>query len=180
MVARVAYPFLLPHNQVIVAGVQAYTGVFVIPTVERSPGVGGGTDFRDERIGLSATLMPRPFGLQAEWNWGKGPEYDNVTNAITEQSLNGGYVMAYYRTYIAHKLMYPYVRAQYYDGGKKNELDARSYHVEEIEFGVEFLPVRALEFTAAYMISDRTQDDGLKPNNPQQGQTLRLQAQFNY
>ncbi len=180
VVVRVAYPFELPHNQVIVAAAQAYTGIFVIPTSDRTPGVGGGTDFRDKRFALSAILMPRPFGLQAEWNWGTGPEYDNVSNAITEQDLKGGYVMAYYRTFIKKRLFYPYVRAQYYDGGKKNELDARSYLVKEIEFGAEFLPVKAFELTAAYMISNRTQNDGLKPNNPQKGQTLRLQAQFNY
>ncbi len=126
------------------AAAQAYTGIFVIPTTERTPGVGGGTDFRDKRLALSAILMPRPFGLQAEWTWGSGPEYDNASNAITEQNLKGGYVMAYYRTFIKKRLLYPYIRAQYYNGGKKNELDARSYLVKEIEFGAEFLPVRAL------------------------------------
>ena len=50
--------------------------------------------------------------------------------------------------------------------------------MKEIEFGAEILPLKAFEFTAAYMISNRTQDDGIHPNNPQKGQTLRLQAQF--
>ena len=98
----------------------------MIPPENRTPGVGGGNDFRDARVALSALLVPRPFGLQAEWNWGKGPEYDNVLNDITEQNLNGGYVMAFYRTFIKKKLFCPYVRAQYYNGGKKYELDARS------------------------------------------------------
>jgi len=178
VVARLAYPFALGHDQVLFAAVQGYTGIFVIPPENRTPGVGGANNFRDERVALSALLVPRPFGLQAEWNWGKGPEYDNVLNDITEQNLTGGYVMAFYRTFIKKKLIYPYVRAQYYSGGKKYELDARSYLVKEIEFGAEILPLKAFEFTAAYMISNRTQDDGIHPNNPQKGQTLRLQAQF--
>ena len=81
VVARVAYPFAPaarpgPRRR----RCRAYTGIFVIPPVNRTPGVGGGEhDFRDAaRRPLGAAHRPGRFGLQAEWTWGTGPEYDNV------------------------------------------------------------------------------------------------------
>lgn len=38
--------------------------------------------FADNRVGLHAILYPQPFGLQAEWNWGRGPQFDPVTQQI--------------------------------------------------------------------------------------------------
>jgi hypothetical protein len=72
------------------------------------------------------------------------------------------------------------VRYQYYDGGKKHERDARSYTVKETEIGVEWQPIKNFEFVAAYTFSDRRFEDGLKPDNHQDGSLLRLQLQFNY
>ncbi len=179
VVARASYPFLLPRNQVMEVGIQGYTGMYVV--TQKTAGVGGGTEFRDKRVALSFALYPRPIGLMAEWTWGKGPQYDPATNAVIEDNLNGGFVQGTYRLKLAKHTFYPYARAQYYDGGTKNELDARYYHVRELEVGTEWLPpLRGLEFTAAYMFSDRTFEDGALPDNTQTGSTLRLQAQFMY
>jgi phosphate-selective porin len=72
------------------------------------------------------------------------------------------------------------VRAQYFDGGKKHERDARSYLVKELEIGVEWQPVKNFEFVAMYTISDRTYEDFSRRNNRQTGNLLRLQAQLNF
>jgi len=65
-------------------------------------------------------------------------------------------------------------------GGKKHELDARSYRVDEIEGGIEYQPFKNFEFTAAYLYSERTTSDRTKENNYQFGSLLRLQAQLNF
>ena len=179
---RVSYPFSLPHHQILELGVQAYTGKYVLPLFLRTPGIIAPTDgeFLDQRVALSMFLAPRPFGLQAEWTWGTGPSFDPVTNTIGERPLNGGYVTAMYRGLVLHRLFFPYARWQYYDGGKKNELDARSYLIEELEVGIQYLVLRGLTMTVAYMVSDRTFEDAVLRDNRQEGSTVRVQAQFNY
>lgn len=179
VVARVSYPFRL-GTQYVELGGSYYQGLFTLGSSQRTAGVGGGSDFLDERYVVSAVLYPRPIGLQAEWTWGTGPQYHPATNAILSDHLEGGYVLLNWRTRIARRPVTPYVRAQYYDGGKKSELDARSYHVEEVEAGIEWQTFDALELTAAVMVSDRTYEDGARPDNRQEGSQLRLQAQVNY
>jgi len=78
------------------------------------------------------------------------------------------------------QMFYPFVRWQTYEGGKKHEQDARSYDVKELEIGSEWQPVRALEFTAQYTISDRRYEDNATVGNRQKGRMLRLQLQVNY
>lgn len=176
---RVSYPFKF-GNQYAELGGSYYQGIFTIVSALRTPGVTGPTDFLDERFAVSAVLYPRPLGAQAEWTWGTGPRYSPSANAIQSDHLEGGYLQLDWRTRIAHRPVTPYIRGQYYDGGKKAELDARSYLVREVEFGVEWLALDALELTAAWMDSDRTYEDGLRPDNRQEGSQLRLQAQLNY
>jgi len=52
--------------------------------------------------------------------------------------------------------------------------------VRELEGGVEWLPVSAFELTASYVTSDRRFEDAATIGNREEGQFLRLQAQFNY
>ena len=78
------------------------------------------------------------------------------------------------------QFIFPFVRYQYYDGGKKHELDARSYRVKELELGVEWQPFKNLEFVAMYTLSKRRFEDGALPNNLQEGNLLRLQVQANF
>ena len=179
--ARIAYPFRLGPTQIVEVGAHGYTGLYRLLATQVTAGVaGGGADYRDRRFGLSAVLYPQPLGVAAEWNWGDSPEYDPGLNAVREQALKGGYALVSYRVLVNGDPLIPFARGVYYDGGKRHELDARSYHVEELELGIEFTPVQALEVTAAVTISDRRFEDGAAPVNRQKGEFVRLQAQLNY
>jgi hypothetical protein len=180
-VARVSYPFEI-GNQVIEPGIQGYTGKFVVPEDDISSGVKflDGRNYRDQRVAASFVLYPKPFGIQAEFNVGEGPEYNKQTDSIEVQNLKGGYVTLSYRFSKSNQVFIPFTRVQYYDGGKKHELDARSYKVNELELGVEWQPVKQFEFVAMYTISSRRFEDKILPDNAQKGNLLRLQAQINF
>ena len=179
-VAHVTYPFRLARGQFVEVGAHAYHGRFVIPTSQRTAGTTGGPEFVDERAAATFVLYPQPFGLQAEWNVGRGPEFDPATTSIRTRRLEGGYVQAMYRARVASQTVTPFVRAQTYRGGKKLETDARRYDVEEVEGGVEWLPIPAFELTASYVSSDRRFEDAATVGRQESGRFLRLQAQFNY
>jgi hypothetical protein len=180
VVARVTYPFVI-GSQIIEPGIQAYTGKWAF-TGEVSPGVTVNDPqyVKDQRVGATFVLYPRPFGIQTEYNIGTGPRYNTVTNSIDQTDLNGGYVLLNYKWDIKKQHIYPFAKFQYYDGGKKYEKDARSYVVRDFEFGVEWQPIKALELTAEYVVADRTFEDSVLPVNRQQGNVLRMQVQFNF
>ena len=180
VVARVTYPFVI-GSQIIEPGIQAYTGKWAF-TGEISNGVTVNDPqyVKDQRVGATFVLYPRPFGIQTEYNIGTGPRYNTLTNTVDETDLNGGYVLLNYKWDIKKQHIYPFAKFQYYDGGKKYEKDARSYIVRDYEFGIEWQPIKAFELTAEYVIADRTFEDSALPINRQQGNVLRLQAQFNF
>ncbi|MEN2490084.1 porin [Flavobacterium sp. B11] len=180
VVTRVSYPFVV-GSQIIEPGIQAYTGKWAF-TGEVSPGVTVNDPqyVKDQRVGATFVLYPRPFGIQTEYNIGTGPRYNTLTNTIDQTDLNGGYVLLNYKWDIKKQRIYPFAKFQYYDGGKKYEKDARSYVVRDYEFGIEWQPIKALELTAEYVVADRTFEDSALPINRQQGNVLRLQAQFNF
>lgn len=180
VVARVTYPFVI-GNQIIEPGIQAYTGKWAF-TGEISPGVTVNDPqyVKDQRVGATFVLYPKPFGIQTEYNIGTGPRYNTLTNTVDETDLNGGYVLLNYKLDIKKQRIYPFAKFQYYDGGKKYEKDARSYVVRDYELGIEWQPFKAFELTAEYVIADRTFEDSALPINRQQGNLLRLQAQFNF
>lgn len=182
VVARISYPFAIPGNQIMELGVQGYTGNYVITTDQVNTGVKLNTDrsYKDERIAATFVLYPRPFGIQAEYNWGKGPEFNKHTDSIELKSLHGGYITASYLTRFNNQIMIPFTRYHYYEGGKKHELDARSYTVNELELGVEWQPSKNFELVAMYTFSSRRFEDYKLQNNQQQGSLLRLQAQLNF
>ena len=180
-VARVSYPFEI-GNQVIEPGLQGYTGKFVMPIDQISVGVKSISDrnYTDQRAAASFVLYPKPFGIQAEYNVGKGPEYNAATDSIEVRKLRGGYVTLSYLLRKKDHIIIPFTRLQYYDGAKKHELDARNYKVNELELGVEWQPIKQFEFVAMYTISSRKTDDKVLHNNFQKGSLLRLQAQINF
>lgn len=180
VVTRVTYPFVI-GSQIIEPGIQAYTGKWAF-TGEISSGVTVNDPqyVKDQRVGATFVLYPRPFGIQTEYNIGKGPRYNTLTNTVDETDLNGGYVLLNYKLDIKKQHIYPFAKFQYYDGGKKYEKDARSYVVRDYELGIEWQPIKAFELTAEYVIADRTFEDSALPINRQQGNVLRLQAQFNF
>ncbi|HYF03355.1 MAG TPA: porin [Patescibacteria group bacterium] len=189
MVARVSYPLQIA-GQIIEPSIQAYSGRVVI--ADRTSGVTGAREFRDQRIAATINLFPQPFGILAEYNIGRGPEFTTgfrndsagnptiLTRSIEEKPLEGGFVTISFKADIAGQTLIPFARAEYYKGGKKHELDARRYVVREYEAGIEWQPFSAFELVAMYTMSDRTFEDGAKISNRQKGNLLRLQAQFNY
>lgn len=178
LVARATYPFELPSGQIIEASFQGYSGKYVI---NRNPLTDfDQVEFMDARMGPSFILYPQPFGIQAEYNWGKGPEFNPETNDVEQRSLQGGYIMASYMFQKGDKRAIPFTRYQYYDGGKKFELDATRHRVKELELGVEWQFNKNFELVTMYTISDRTFENSLKPDNRQRGSLLRLQAQVNF
>ena len=125
-------------------------------------------------------LYPKPFGLQAEYNIGRGPEYNKLKDSIEVRNLQGGYILLNYQLNYKNHLIIPFTRFQYYQGGKKHEKDARSYEVKELEIGIEWQPSKQFELVFMYTLSDRRFEDFSKKNNFQNGNLLRIQAQLNF
>lgn len=180
-VTRLTYPFKV-KNQIIEAGIQAYTGNFVLTKSNLSTGVktNFNLNYLDERVAASFILYPKPFGIQAEYNIGSGPQYNKLKDSIEVKDLKGGYVLLNYQINAKNHLIIPFTRYQYYLGGKKHEKDARSYEVKELEIGVEWQPSKQFELVMMYTLSDRRFEDFGKKNNLQNGNLLRIQAQLNF
>ncbi|WP_187262601.1 porin [Pontibacter beigongshangensis] len=191
MVARMTYPFKLPSGQFIEPGIQAYTGKYVVTPEQVSSGVTVLPEYTDQRVAASIAVYPQPFGFQAEYNIGRGPEYDVATRSVQVKPLKGGYAQAIYKIEVGDQLLLPFVKVQYYQGGKKHERDATAHQVYETEIGAEWQPFRNFELVADYSIGDRTTanastlyngpgDASGNGFNRQFGSRLRLQAQFNF
>jgi hypothetical protein len=180
-VARISYPFKV-GEQIFEPGIQAYTGMWEMPKSSLSSGVKTSKDlnYKDERLAGTFVMYPKPLGILAEYNIGKGPEFNVFTDSIETQKLKGGFATVSYMIKAKNQTIIPFVRYQYYDGGKKHELDARSYKVEEMEFGIEWQPVKQFELVAMYTMSSRRYEDFDNQNNYQRGNLLRLQAQLNF
>ncbi len=181
IVTRLSYPIQI-GSQIIEPGLQAYKGKYVLAKDLQSVGVKINDDFEfdDERVAASLILYPKPFGIQAEYNIGKGPEFNTETDSVETRNLEGGYATLSYMLKVKNQVIVPFARAQYYRGGKKHELDARSYSVNEYEFGVEWQPIKNFELVAMYTMSERRFEDFAKQDNRQKGNLLRIQLQFNY
>ncbi len=135
---------------------------------------------KDERVGVHVILYPQPIGVQAEWNWGKGPEFVPATGQIEERPLNGGYVQ------LMAKIdqspigpLYPFARWQYYRGGFKGAINSPRLETEELELGFEFQLDPALEITTTYGFASRKEADERRLGQAE-GQIFRVQAQWNY
>ncbi|MBK8609929.1 MAG: porin [Chitinophagaceae bacterium] len=181
-VARFSYPLKI-KSQVIEPGLQAYMGKYVLPTDLRTTGVkaANGFEFDEKRIATSLIVYPKPFGIQAEYNWGKGPQYNPAMDSIETKNLSGGYVtLSYKKTLKNGMVLFPFTRFQQYKGGKKHEQDARSYDMKEIESGIEWQLHKYFELTVSYVVSERRFEDGKQKNNLQKGNFLRLQGQINF
>ncbi len=181
LVSRFSYPISI-GNQIIEPGIQAYTGKYTLYSDQLTTGVKKNSDltYKDERAAASFILYPKPFGIQAEYNIGVGPEYDAVKDSITTSPLTGGYITLNYKLNIKSHLIYPYARYIYYEGGKKMEKDARKYLVTEFEAGIEYQPNKNAEIVVAYLNGNRKYSDKSKPANNNVGSLIRVQVQFNF
>jgi hypothetical protein len=185
------YPF---NGQVLEVGADYINGKFDVPTGDIDVfGTGAelsGDDIadtrpsgglREERYAVHAVLFPQPFGLQAEWNWGKGPGLNPAgAGSIERQSLNGGYVQAMYKIDNVLRddgVLIPYIKWQTYRGPYKGATNSPRVAVDELEVGVEYQIMKALEITLAYSTMDRTNVRNLGQAS---GDMARMQAQWNY
>jgi hypothetical protein len=179
IVTRLSYPFEW-KKQIFEPGIQAYKGEFTLSTLTSGVKTNLTKTYLDERVGGTFVLYPKPFGILAEYNVGTGPEFDKLADSITNQRLHGGFITASYKVDFKGQTLIPFVRYQKYDGGKKHELDARSYEVEELEIGAEWQPNKNFELVVMYTMSSRRYEDYAKQNNYQRGNLLRIQAQVNF
>ncbi len=181
VVTRLTYPFEY-KKQLVEVGIQAYTGKYVLPKSNLTSGVKTISDlnYLDQRIAATFVLYPKPFGILAEYNIGNGPRFNKNTGSIEEMPLEGGYITLSYLKKINNQILIPFMRYQYYNGGKKHEKDARSYVVNDFEFGGEWQVNKNFEFLVNYTISKRRYEDFAKQDNFQKGNLLRIQAQLNF
>ncbi|MEY5133832.1 MAG: hypothetical protein RLZZ198_1836 [Bacteroidota bacterium] len=179
IVTRFSYPFEV-KKQILELGVQAYTGKVTLAST--SSGVNYAEDklYDDQRVAGTFVLYPKPFGILAEYTVGRGPQFDKTLDSITTQRLHGGYVTASYKLEFKNNTLIPFVRYQVYHGGKKHELDARSYDVQDLEIGAEWQMTKYFELVVMYTMSSRRFEDFVNQDNYQRGNLLRIQAQVNF
>jgi len=182
--SRLTYPFKLKNGQFIEPGIQAYWGRFSPrlapigdPPIEPSVPDDG---VIDRRVGASFIYYPQPFGLDSEWVVGDGPELvDN--DRIESKFLWGGYVQAFYQYKFRYGTAFPFVRWQYYDGGRKFGRDAPHVTLNEWDFGIEYSPIPMLELTLDYAYTPtRTNSNEYPYLDIKNGQRIGMQVQFSY
>ncbi len=184
-VARLTYPYEFDNGQILEMGISGYAGRYV-PTVAALPGGITPTfnpkGITDRRVAINAILYPQPFGLEAEWTWGEGPQLSNDLRTITSQGLHGGYVQAVYRHVFPNQSEFlPFVRWQYYDGARKYAANAPKDNVEEVSIGFEYIPYPELELTVMYTRGTRTNTtDAAGLYRDVQADYIGVQAQINF
>jgi len=212
IVSRFTYPWKNESGQIYEVGIQGYHGQYV-PSTGTYNRTGGSTTttpvfegagasgnnltrggnrngFKDERVGISFMMYPQPFGLQAEWNWGKTPGLDLAANQIQEKSLNGGYVQAMYKIdnfkfLDTNGTLIPFIKWQYFDGYNKAETNAPENHVNDWEVGAEWQIAPEVEFVAYYHKMKRNNLvtgslSGRKDYETFDADALRMQLQYNF
>ncbi len=210
VVFHAAYPFEFPNGQILQVGMDAYTGQYavsttpVVPTDTASTGgaaiaprITNNGNYLDERVAWHVILFPQPFGFQAEYTIGRGPELNQARTEIVQGALRGGYLQFFYN-YRCDSLcqsIVPFLRVQEYFGGKKFELNAPRYSVREWELGLEYQFNRALELTVMYTWTQRTSSESgflpaactrttvpciQSPYQLQSGNLLRFQLQWSF
>lgn len=168
LAARLAWPFDI-GGQFFEVGVSGFAGWYV---GKMDDFVEGRFENFDSRGAVSLVLYPQPFGVQAEYNVGVGPALRD--DAIEQRFLHGGYVL------LSMHLgsFFPFVRGSYYEGSLKHETNSPPSSVREVELGVEWQIMKALELTAAWNIAERTEP--VAPYSQESGMFGRLQLQVNY
>lgn len=182
-VARASYPFELADKQVLELGVQAYTGEFVVGTQAISgttPAVDiDGVD--DQRVGVTAVWYPQPFGLEAEWNWGRGPQLSDDLTQITDEGLQGGYVQASWLQQGENGTWFPFVRWNLFDGARKFARNAPRDEVNELDAGCEWSPWPEVEVTAMFTHTFWRTDTSVAPYLDARGDDrIGFQMQWNF
>jgi hypothetical protein len=187
VLARLTYPWKFANGQFLETSVNAYSGKFVVGTKEIEMGeevfeptvASGGVT--DERVGISAILYPQPFGIEAEWNWGRGPALSDDYRTVDTASLHGGYLMANYRLKTGRGEFFPFVRWNYYDGARKFANNAPQTRVNEIDVGLEWSPWPEIEVALMYTHTmDRTNTSSFPYEEASNADRIAVQVQWNY
>ena len=194
-VIRYSQPWVSASGQMYEAGIGAYSGRFKVTTGD----IGGGgftaaqlnsamnpTDlnegFVDRRVAATFIIYPQPWGLEAEWTTGQGPQMNDARTFIGNGYLNGGYVMLNYRhKYGEQSELIPFVRWNYFDGARKFGTNATKMVVNEIDVGFEWQWRKEVELQLQYTFADeRSNSSSTSPRVIDGSQRLAVQLQFNY
>ena len=111
---RGCYPIKI-KKQILEPAIQGYIGKYTLAKDLVSTGtkVKSDRNYVDQRIAASLILYPKPVGIQAEYNFGRGPEFNKATDSIETKKLHGGYITLSYFLPIKKQILFPYFRAQY-------------------------------------------------------------------
>ncbi len=193
---RYSKPWVAASGQMYEAGIGAYAGRFKV-TTDLTSAVSKATldaninaldkrdladGFVDRRAAATFIMYPQPWGIEAEWTTGQGPQLNAQRTAITTQSLQGGYVMINYRhKYGEQSEFIPYVRWNYFDGARKFATNAPQMCVNEIDLGFEWQWRKEVELQLQYTLADeRSNTSTTAPTVISGSRRLALQLQFNY
>ena len=201
-VVRLSKPWVSASGQTYEAGVGAYAGRFKVTTdLTTGSGLPGGVSkttldaninavdrrdladgFVDRRASAHFIMYPQPWGIEAEWTTGQGPQLTDDRTSITSQSLQGGYIMVNYRhKYGEQSELIPYVRWNYFDGARKFATNAPKMVVNELDIGFEWQWRKEVELQLQYTLADeRTNTSTAMPTVISGSRRLALQLQFNY
>jgi hypothetical protein len=187
-VLHLTYPFKFDNGQYLEVGADAYSGRFKVATPasitvnnqtftpkDTAPSNGG----LDQRVAAHVIYYPQPFGFQAEWTVGRGPELDLAQRKIRTRSLRGGYVQAMYKMDGSYGSLIPYVKWQTFRGASKFDTNSPSFLLDETEIGMEWRPSSALEIAVAYA-NMRRSNLTAAPYARVKGDLLRMQLQISY
>jgi hypothetical protein len=138
--------------------------------------------FNDRRASAHFIMYPQPWGLEAEWTTGQGPQLNDARSAIGQSYLNGGYVTLSYRhKYGEQSELIPYVRYNYFDGARKFAVNAPKMVVNELDLGFEWQWRKEVELQLQYTLADeRSNTSTSNPAIISGSRRLALQLQFNY
>lgn len=186
-VVRAAYPFKTTGGQFYELAVQAYSGRFVVPTAAITAGGATFTPSQDvsgvldQRVAVTAVLYPQPFGIEAEWTVGKGPQISDDYRTIGRGALNGGYVQLNYSRQNQMGRWAPFARWNYFDGARKFARNAPAFDVNEVDVGVEFARWAEVEVTGMFTHTfTRTRTSTFPFGLTRDANRLGFQVQWNY
>jgi hypothetical protein len=185
---RFTYPWVTASGQMYEAGLGGYAGRFVVSRANAAGGVLPAADarqisdgFKDRRASAHFIMFPQPWGIEAEWTTGQGPQLNDARNAITESHLSGGYIQTSYRyQYGEASEFIPFVRWNYFDGARKFATNAHKMVVNDLDIGFEWQWRPEVELSMMYSLTgERTSAFG---NNDiiKDARRLAIQLQFNY
>jgi len=195
-VIRLSKPWVSASGQMYEAGIGGYAGRFKVTTgaaaidatamenaVKNQADKRNFNDgFVDRRAAATFIMYPQPWGIEAEWTAGQGPQMNDARNNINVESLHGGYIMVNYRhKYGEQSEFLPYVRWNYFDGARKFGTNATKMVVNEIDLGFEWQWRKEVELQLQYTLADeRTNSSSSNPLIIAGSRRLALQLQFNY